>query len=115
MDHPEPHRPTLKPRRTDGVQLQARSIKLTLVLDPPAVAAALEPFATTEQRIPVTVSVEGRRLTADFPPRAVRRALATITEHGSDGVTCLIQGKLLADNSIGDAGLLAQPKARPTP
>jgi hypothetical protein len=115
MDHGEHHlsRLTLKPRGRDGVQLSARSLKIVLVLDPPALAAALQPYATVEQRIPVTVAVEGRRLTADFAPRAVRRALTSIEEYGTDGVACLIQGKLMPDNSIGDAGLVAQQKAKP--
>jgi hypothetical protein len=61
----------------------------------------------------VLITVVGRRLTADFPPRAIRKALATIAEHGADGVACLIQGRLLADSAIADAGLSVQPKTRP--
>lgn len=101
----------LQPRRSDAaVQLTAKSIKLVLVLDLAAVAAALAPFATVEQRVPVTVAVEARHLKAEFAPRAVRKVLEAIAEHGPDNVAVLIQGKLLRGNVIGEAGLMAQPK-----
>jgi hypothetical protein len=104
---------TLRPRtRSDGVQLTARSLKIVLLLDPAALGASLQPYATVEDRVPFLIAVEGRRLTADFPPRAVRKVLATIAEHGVDGIACMVQGRLLGDNSIGDAGLSAQPKAK---
>lgn len=105
----------VRPRR-EGVQLSAKSLKVVLVLDTPAVAEALQPYATVEKRIPMQIVVEGRNLSAEFAPRAVRKLLATVAEHGAGGVSCLIQGRLLRDNSIGDAGLSAQPKTpRPPP
>ena len=94
-------------------QLIARNLKITLVLDPAQVAAQLAPLQRIERRIDLTFAVEGRTLRADFAPRAVRRCYAMIEEHGVDGVAMLVQGKLLRDDTIGDAGLVAQIKTPP--
>jgi hypothetical protein len=67
-----------------------------LLLDPAAPADALRPYALVEHRVPFLITVEGRRLTADFAPRAVRKVLGAIAEHGTDGVVCMVQGRLLA-------------------
>jgi hypothetical protein len=60
----------------------------------------------------VAIQAPDRRVTADLNAKSVRRALATISEHGGDGVTVIIQGRLVGD-TITDAGLMAQPKVRP--
>jgi UDP-N-acetylmuramate-alanine ligase len=95
-----------------AANLTARSLKVTLVLDPTEVAIALQPFAAVETRIPLQINVAGRSLRADFAPRAVRRALAALQEHGAESVSVLIQGRLMGDNSIADCGLVAQPKVK---
>jgi hypothetical protein len=39
-----------------------------------------------------------------------------LQEHGPDAVGCIIQGKLLADDHLGDAGLVCQVKLpKPVP
>jgi hypothetical protein len=53
-----------------------------------------------------------RRVTADLNAKSVRKAVATISEHGPDGVAVIIQGKLVGD-AITEAGIVAQPKAKP--
>jgi hypothetical protein len=80
-------------------------------LEPAAVATALQPFAHDDSRTRIQIEVEGRKLCADFAPKAVRKTLAAIREHGAEGVAVLIQGRLMADNTVADAGLVAQPKA----
>jgi hypothetical protein len=67
-----------------GAHITARAIKLTVVLDPMELRAALQPYATVDYRI----------------------------SFGPENVVCLVQGKLLADNSIDEAGLTVQPKRR---
>ena len=89
------------------MDLTARSLKCTLVLDASEVAALGEP---TTPRVTLRISVAGRTVTADVAAKAVRKARAAITQHGRDGVAVLIQGKLNADNAIEEAGLVAQPK-----
>jgi hypothetical protein len=90
--------------------LTSRAIKVTVVLNSAEVAKALAPLQTTERRIPLQFTVEGRTLAADFSPKAIRRAYATIREHGPEGVAVIVQGKLLRDDTIAEAGLVAQVK-----
>jgi ribosomal protein S3 len=51
-------------------------------------------------------------VSADINAKSVRKAAATIGEHGPDGVAVIIQGKLVGD-TIAEAGIVAQPKVRP--
>src|SRR3954447_13237610 len=88
----------------------ARAIKVTIVLDPAQLAEALAPFEQASGRVPLEITVDGRTLRADFAAKAVRKALGAVREHGHAGVAVLVQGKRMADNSIAEAGLLAQPR-----
>jgi hypothetical protein len=58
-------------------------------------------------------TADGRTVTADIAAKAVRKAQATIAEHGSDGVAALLQGKLGRDDVLLEAGLVCQVKLRP--
>jgi hypothetical protein len=89
--------------------LNARALKVTISLDSAEVAQLVAPDRTP--RVTLTVRLPDRSLIADLAAKSVRRALATITEHGSTGVTVIVQGKLVGD-TITEAGLMAQPKAR---
>ncbi len=77
----------------------ARNIKVTPVLDTAAFAALQLPVGAPA-RSEVTVSVNGRWFCADVATKSVRRVLATIAEHGADGVVVLIQGTLGAGDEI---------------
>jgi hypothetical protein len=88
--------------------LTAKTIKTTLVLDPNEVASI--PTPEGKPRCIVRITVAGRTLTADLNAKSVRKAIATIREAGSENVACILQGKLMVDNSIAEAGLSAQPK-----
>ena len=47
--------------------------------------------------------------------KSVRRAIANIREAGPDNVSCILQGRLDANNALLDAGITVQPKTKPQP
>jgi hypothetical protein len=56
------------------------------------------------------LDVAGRTVTASVNAKAVRKAAATIAEHGPDMVAVILQGSLMLDNTLADSGLVAQVK-----
>ena len=90
--------------------LNARALKCTVVLDPAEVAQLVAPDG--KPRVAIDIRLPDRRVSAELNAKSVRRALAVIAEHGPDGVSVIVQGKLAAD-SIAEAGIVAQPKVRP--
>jgi hypothetical protein len=48
-------------------------------------------------RVVIEIRLPDRRLTADLAAKSLRRALATIGEHGPHGVAAIVQGKLVGD------------------
>ena len=89
--------------------LNARAIKCTVVLDPAEVAQIVA--IDGKPRTVIAIRLPDRRVSADLNAKSVRKAVATISEHGPDGVAVIIQGKLVGD-LITEAGIVAQPKAR---
>jgi hypothetical protein len=89
--------------------LNALALKCTVVLDPAEVAHIVAPDG--RPRVVIAIRLPDRRVSADLNAKSVRKAVATITEHGPDGVAVIIQGKLVGD-AITEAGIVAQPKAR---
>jgi hypothetical protein len=93
--------------------LTAKSVKLTLVIDP----AALIDFVVPNGRRPrFHIRVNDRKLTGDLNPKTLRKVTAAVTEHGPDNVNVLIQGRLGAKDHTGadivtDAGIAVQIKA----
>jgi hypothetical protein len=69
--------------------LSARVLKVTLVLDPAQVGMLLAPLEQMRSRVALSFTVEGRRLSADFAPRSIRKM---IREHGADGVAVIGRG-----------------------
>jgi hypothetical protein len=88
--------------------LNARGIKCTVVLDPTEVAQIVAPDG--KPRTVIAIRLPDRRLSADLNAKSVRKAVATISDHGPDGVSVIIQGKLVGD-AITEAGIVTQPKA----
>jgi hypothetical protein len=88
------------------IRLTARSLKCTLVLNAAELAAQADPVGT---RVVLAVEVGGRTLAADIAAKSLRKAKATIAEHGADHVALILQGKL-DGNAVMEAGLVAQPK-----
>ncbi len=91
----------------------ARAVKVTVVLDPAQLAEALAPFEQASGRVPLQITVEGRTLRCDFAAKAVRKTLGMIRAHGPSGVAVIVVGKLMANNEIAEAGLVAQPRLPP--
>jgi ribosomal protein S3 len=87
--------------------LNARALKVTVVLDPAEVAELEAPDG--QPRVVLTIQTPDRRVTADAAAKSVRRALATIAEHGADGVSVVVQGKLTGDTIV-EAGIMARPQ-----
>jgi hypothetical protein len=90
--------------------LNARALKCTIVLDPAEVAEILA--SDGKPRTVIAIRLPDRRVSADLNAKSVRKAVATISEHGPDGVAVIIQGKLEGD-AITEAGIVAQPKVKP--
>jgi hypothetical protein len=90
--------------------LNARALKCTIVLDPAEVAQIVAHDG--KPRVVIDIRLPDRRMSADLNAKSVRKAVATISEHGPDGVAVIIQGKLVGD-AITEAGIVAQPKVRP--
>jgi hypothetical protein len=93
-------------------RLNAKSLKVTVVLDAAQVTGLSAPDG--KPRCIVRINVQGRTLTADLNAKSVRKAIATIREAGPEACAAILQGKLLTDNSLAEAGLsvqLRQPAA----
>ena len=94
--------------------LNSRALKVTAVLDPAEVAALPDP--TTAGTV-LRIQVAGRTITVDVAAKALRKAKATIAQHGPSEVAVLVQGKLVGETVL-EAGLVAQvkgPKPAPDP
>ncbi len=91
--------------------ITAKALKVALVLDPAAIAAFR--LSPGDIRTVLSISVAGRVVTADIATKSIRKAAAAIGEHGADGVACVLQGKLQADDTLTEAGLAAQLKTPP--
>ncbi len=88
----------------------ANRLKVTTVLDTAAFADLRLPDGVPA-RSELTVNVTGRKFRVDVATKSVRRVLASIAEHGPEGVVVLIQGTLGAGDTIVECGLVAQPRA----
>ena len=86
----------------------ARSLKTTLVLD--AVTFVGLEVPNGQPKFGIAIEVAGRTVTASVNAKAVRKTVATIAEHGSDMVAVILQGALMLDNTLAEAGLVAQIK-----
>jgi sarcosine oxidase gamma subunit len=97
-------------RRFEGAAnaLVARAVKVTVPLDPAAVAA-LEVREGGPPRLRLTIAVEGGVLQADVAAKAVRKAQRTLVENSPDAIFCQLIGKLVK-NEIVECGLVAQVK-----
>jgi hypothetical protein len=81
--------------------------KVAIILNP----AELLDLAVRDgqSRILLIIVVGENRYTADLAAKSVRRAVTAIRENGADGVSVVLQGRLIG-TAITDAGLSAQPK-----
>ena len=89
--------------------VNAKRLKVTVVIDPAELAAVSAPDG--KPRVKLRIQLPDRRLVADIAAKSIRKAQAAISEHGADEVAVILQGVLLADDGVSEAGLSAQPKA----
>lgn len=91
----------------------ARKLKITAVLD----AAPFMKFGVPPDNAPprtnLVVTVSDRMLHADVATKSVRKAVKTLLEHREQNITLMIQGSLVADNRVEEAGITAQVKVQP--
>ena len=88
-------RPSTLPQ-TLSVWTQTRKLKATAFLDPEPFTA-LEITNTSPPRTMLHIAVGERLIRADVSTRSVRRALAALSEHGTDAVMLTLQGSLAGD------------------
>jgi hypothetical protein len=86
----------------------ARSLKTTLVFN--AVSFAGLQVPNGQPKFGIEVEVGDRKVTVSVNAKSVRKAAATVAEHGPDMVAVILQGSLATDNTLADAGLVAQVK-----
>ena len=91
--------------------LSAKSIKATVVLTPAEVVNI--PAPDGKPRCSVRIAVAGRIVTAELNAKSVRRAIANVREAGPDNVSCILQGRLDANNALLEAGITVQLKTKP--
>jgi len=87
----------------------ARSVKVTIPLQPATVAALAAP-ESGPSRIRLTVTFDGGSLRTEVAAKSVRKAQRVLVENGLDAVFCMLQGKLALKNEILECGLVAQVK-----
>jgi hypothetical protein len=89
------------------LRLSAKSLKVTLVVD----GTVLADYTVPERDRPrVTIAAGGRTVTAELNPKSLRKAIATIREHGAEAVAVVLQGNLGPGDVLEAAGISAQPK-----
>jgi hypothetical protein len=108
---PTPYFPTQEqlPTMSQPV-LNTRALKCTVLLDPAEVEALVLVEGMPRVQLNVRTADGSRTVTADIAAKAVRKAQAVIAEHGTDGVAALLQGKLGPNDTLLEAGLVAQVK-----
>jgi hypothetical protein len=90
--------------------LTANKLKIVTVLVAEELLAIETPNG--KPRVVLRVKLPDRVLSADVAAKSVRKVQATIRELGGENVACLLQGALVANDVVVDAGLVAQPKVK---
>ena len=108
FQYPEPKAQSVFREKTSMTKLSvtARAIKVSVPLDPAAVAMLPAP---DQDRVELTVGCEGQRYATSISAKSLRKAKSTIAANGADAVFVLLQGKLKGHESI-ECGLVAQVK-----
>jgi hypothetical protein len=103
--------PHVRERNPAMAIVTAKSLKVTVVLDPASVQTIAAPEGGAARTM-LNVRLPDRTLTVDLASKAIRKAQAVIDEHGVDGTAVILQGKLLAGDVLAECGILAQPKGK---
>jgi hypothetical protein len=103
----------LAEREAHANTLIARTVKLTVSLQPAAVAALIAP-ESGPSRIKLNVVYDGGTLRAEVAAKSVRKAQKMIAENGVENVFVALQGRL-GRGEIVECGLTVQVKASCAP
>lgn len=102
--------PAVMPRpagKTHVVSVRARSLKVTVVLDPQDLTPA-----TNGAQVELSIRIDGGlKAKAKLNPKTYKRAVAKIAELGAENAVVLAQGRMLEPGVIEDCGVAVQPKA----
>jgi hypothetical protein len=96
-----------------NIATTARKLKITVVLESAPFVQMGVPPDNAPPRTTVSVNVGGRAVTADIATKSIRKAVKQLLEHGAQNVTLILQGALAANDSVEEAGVVAQVKAQP--
>jgi hypothetical protein len=95
------------PKPGGRLRLTAKAFKVTLVVD----GTVLADYTVPERDRPrVTIAAGGRTVTAELNPKSLKKAIATIREHGAEAVAVVLQGNLGPGDVLDQAGISAQLK-----
>jgi hypothetical protein len=97
-----------KPPKVQRLNLAAKSLKVTLVLDPADLVGVTVPNVP---QVPFAITVGGRVVKGRFNAKTLRRSAAVVAELGAERVAVLVSGRLGAGDEILDAGIAAQARA----
>jgi hypothetical protein len=102
-----------KPKEKPMSQLivNARTIKVTIPLDPAAVATL--PTPEGQARSKLIINCEGKIYNADIATKSLRKVKITIAANGAENVFVMVQGKLKGGEIV-EAGITAQMKGPKT-
>ena len=106
-----PARPPAQPVPSRSGTLTASRLKVPTILNPAELLAIKA--AGDEPRITLRIRLPDRTLTSEIAAKSLRKAQAAIREAGTDNIALMLQGRLIAGDTIAGAGLSAQPKAHP--
>jgi hypothetical protein len=86
--------------------IAVKAIKVTVVLNP----QMLQPAPAGADVVLEVATEGGMAARARLNPKAYRKALDAIRQHGPDNVAVILQGRMVRPGEMIDAGIAAQPK-----
>jgi sRNA-binding protein len=101
--------PPAKPTSSAGTKAQAKSLKVTLVIDP-ATLPDMDTAGLKKVSLEIVIANGDLTATTEINSKSYRKALSSITEYGAENCTAIIQGSMKQYGVIDDAGLVVQQK-----
>lgn len=94
--------PPRSPWPGDAAMLSAKTLKVSLSLDPALVCTIPPPQGKSATLV---IAVGGRQVRASVNAKSLRKTIATIGTHGPVNCVVILQGKLAAGDTLGEAGM----------
>lgn len=88
-----------------SLKVTGRAIKISVVVDPAGLIGVNVPL--DQPRFPLTVEASGVALHTELSSKSVRKCAAAVAAAKPGEITVLLQGKLVSDGRIEDAGISA--------